>query len=237
MKKSIIVFMALLPCATLYSCGKETAESSKPESNKPIEININDYVSAEFTGFETVGHYTLDIDFEKMVKDFPTAFGLQENQITKPEIEKVEKKFLQNIECGLSMENVLNGQEVPIEWNLESLEYVENIYNVDLITDEKTFTVAGLNKLTETDPFICIDVKFINGELEVSYKPENGFSVGTPEFIQDEESKKIEKFKKGDKVIFTAKVLDSTDLSEINQKIAKSGWKITSLEKEYICEE
>lgn len=132
----------------------------------PKKVNLNDYVSVEFSGYDTVGtgrvvfdrdafleKYEGKIKFSKKAQDYGVAsdsfYGYSAAEM-----------FADFISVKLSESSRLtNGQEVTLVWNCDDLDFGE-VFNYDIKYKEETFTVEGLEPVEMFDPFENLNVSF-----------------------------------------------------------------------------
>lgn len=182
MKKKLITAAILLgvPFA-MAGCGRET-------------INLNDYITIEVDGYDTIGTAYFSFDSEKLIEDNKEAFGLDEESgfALLDVIDKIES----NIDGELDKTNNLsNGDKVTFKWDESGKETLEEKYKIRLKYSDKTMDVSGLEEAKEFNPFDYISVSFSgiapNGEanitvedsmpvsnLDVKADKKNGLCVG-----------------------------------------------------------
>ena len=150
----------------------------------PKKVNLNDYVTVEYEGYNTLGEAKVKIDeaaflekygdkikFSKKVKEY----GINTDNLygyTPAEI------FLDYVSVDLSQKtNLSNGQEITLTWNNTYLEFDE-VFNYGIKYKEETFVVEGLKEVELFDPFENIEVSFVGtepeGRVEIHQKDTSG---------------------------------------------------------------
>ena len=153
-------------------------------------INLNKFVTVEFTGYETVGKAHVEFDYEGFDKAFGKKLKLKKTDdvssamleaFIESSADVVELMCLEiadlDVESGLS-----NGDEVKLTWNIEEEELKElnKAFNYKFKFKDFTTKVSGLEEVELVDPFEGVEVIFSgvapNGRAEVvssSFNPEN----------------------------------------------------------------
>ena len=159
MKKKLIAVAALLAVPfAMTSCGRKT-------------INLNDYITIETEGYDTVGKAHYYFDSEQLIEDNLEVFGLDEESgfALLDVIDKVES----NLDGELDKtENISNGDRITFKWDESGKETLEEKYKISLKYGDKTLDVEGLEEAKTFNPFDHISVSFSgiapNGEATVS---------------------------------------------------------------------
>ncbi len=141
--------------------------------NAPKEIDVNDYVTVEFSGYETMGEAKVTFDSEEFFYDFSQVVKLSD---------KIQKEydmsglgdmydFFKNgafgamdlqtrMEYELSASTDLsNGDDVTLSWAID-VDYVQKHYGVKLLCDSQTLNVTGLEEVKPFNPFDDLDISF-----------------------------------------------------------------------------
>ncbi len=136
-------------------------------------VDLNDYLTVEFSGYDTVGRASVTFDREKFTKDFEDKLELDEKAVKKSkgrELLELYSYFSGEEYCDLFLEGCVsgkldktnkltNGDKVVYEWDCnddDALEY----FNVKLKYKDKEFKVEGLEKADTVNPFESIEVIF-----------------------------------------------------------------------------
>ncbi|MBR5371755.1 MAG: hypothetical protein IK130_06045 [Oscillospiraceae bacterium] len=139
--------MLSLCAASFTGCGSTT-------------INLNDYVTVAFEGYETVGTAKSTLDINKIIADHPEAFNLkaESGDVGKAAVELV----LSSAISGKLDKNsqLKNGETINWKWGMTSLQSVEEKYPVKFDYKDIPYTIAGLKEAEEFDPFENIKVTF-----------------------------------------------------------------------------
>lgn len=135
---------------TLTGCGKET-------------ININDYVTISFEGYDTVGESRIIFDFDKMIDEHPNAFNIDiESSVDRTYItNQTTSKIINHMHLD-ETEDLRNGDIINLTLSKDSSDVKEfcEKYSVKIeFTDIQT-TVEGLTPVEAINPFDYMDVSF-----------------------------------------------------------------------------
>ena len=139
----------------------------KPPEIETVRVNLNNYLSASFSGYEGQGTAEVTFDEESFVKDFAGKIVviedfLEEAKIRKPKEEEEEEKapdergvkaLLKEISFEASpLTDLKNSDTITVTWNIKP-EELEEVYNIHLVSSDTVFTVEGLTLIAEIDPF------------------------------------------------------------------------------------
>lgn len=129
-----------------------------------ITIDLNPYLLIEQTGNEYAGSFD-EIGFEKdyLGKIKYSSSSVREYGIS--DDEDVVHEFVKDCVNGSVNANaeLKNGDTVTYEWNCNT-DLAKEKYNVILVCENKSETVAGLLELQEVDPFEYIELEFYNDD-------------------------------------------------------------------------
>ncbi len=133
----------------------------------PKKVNLNDYVTVEFSGYDTVGHGKVVFDraafLEKYEGKIKFSKKAQEYGISSTGLYGYSpaEMFADFISVKLSQStNLSNGQEVTLVWNCDDLDFGE-VFNYDIKYKEKEYKVEGLEPVEMFDPFENLNVTFM----------------------------------------------------------------------------
>ena len=133
----------------------------------PKKVNLNNYVSVEFSGYDTVGTgrvvFDRDAFLEKYEGKIKFSKKAQDYGMTADSFYgySAAEMFADFISVKLSESSRLtNGQEVTLVWNCDDLDFGE-VFNYDIKYKEETFTVEGLEPVEMFDPFENLNVTFM----------------------------------------------------------------------------
>ena len=141
-------------------------------------INVNDYMTVEFTGYDSMGKATVTIDesfwedlynksrFEdksKVKKSFTSHYGPADYME-----EAVGKKISYDVDPEKKLSN---GDEVTVSWKIKA-DSIEKKYGVKVEYEDTSYTVEKLDELKEFDPFDGIEISYtgIEGDGKASIK-------------------------------------------------------------------
>lgn len=196
-------------------------------------INVNEYISVEFTGYDTVGQAEVKFDVDgfdaavmkaqgKKIKNNPDDYTW--NDLV--DLMSWEDYALaDSIETELDKsENLSNGDKVTVTITYD--ESAAKDAGVKLKVSEQSFTVDGLGKLQDVDPFEKLEVSYEGVAPSVSVVWENNASGDYLPYVNFEIEDAKDNYDLGDS--FTLKVVD--DYVE-NAKFY--GYHFTETEKTY----
>ncbi len=219
MNRKCTVFMtALCLCALFTGCGR-------------TKVNLNDYLSVDCDGYDTVGTASSNLDIEAMIKENPKAFGLTDSS-SEMDALSVQIQLEEAISGELDKTSDLsNGDSVQYHWEISNLAALQENYPVSFSYEDQTYPVENLEKAEEFDPFDNLQVTFTGtapyGQINMEVGSEN---VSNLVF----HANPYENLKNGDKVTITA---DSSSESSTLEEICIQAGKIpTCTEKEYTVE-
>lgn len=161
-KTTISLSCVLLLC----SCGKGNKENSVKDnessaiSTEPkVQINLKDYITVTFDGYDTAGRTkSYGLETERLIKENPTAFGISESDDSA--ISRVLKDVSNYFNITLDKYDLLsNGETVTFIWD-EKYKELSDKYNVEIDSNGTEITVEGLEELQEIDPFEVVQVEF-----------------------------------------------------------------------------
>ncbi len=124
-------------------------------------INLNDYVTVFFEGYDTVGRAVVEFDTDTFQSDYKG---------------KLPGSFSEDyLDWNLDKSSDLsNGDAILLTWDCED-ERVLSRYGYKLEYEDVSFTVSGLQEIKEFDPFEGIEVTFggisPNATAEVTGEP------------------------------------------------------------------
>ena len=151
MKKSLFIG------AVIFSLCVAGCSVLKPE---PQQIDLNDYLSYEFSGYDGEGVVQYSIDLDGIIEDHENLEGYTASAM----------KYL--VTGDWTHERTLsNGDSIRFEWSVYP-ETIEEEYNVDFIYENIEVTVDGLEEKPKIDPFDYMEVSYSgiapNGTISIS---------------------------------------------------------------------
>lgn len=136
---------------------------------KKTTVNLNDYITVSFTGYDTVGKATYEFDEKAFLEDFGDEIEMKKKKGDSDledvysllsEVSGAELMLYNCVDGGLDKTSKLsNGDTVKMEWNCQN-EIAKENFNVKLKYKEKEYKVEGLEKAKIVDPFENIEVTF-----------------------------------------------------------------------------
>lgn len=159
-------------------------------------VNLNNYVSVTFDGYDTRGR--AQFDFDK--KSFEEKYG------DKIKIENAEDSlllwmtpsevFFESLSYDLdNTDGLSNGDEVTLSWDINEKE-LKKAFGLTVKAEDKSFTVADLEEISTFDPFTGVEVSYSgiapNGSAYLEnypsdnglyYEIENGYNVSNGDTV------------------------------------------------------
>lgn len=208
-QKKLIIAIGLLSGALLTGCGEK-------------EINLEDYLSVTYSGPN--GYATANVDFDYL------SFGdaIAENS---------KNETMSLIEIGIAADNVTidndasenlsNNDTFTVTFNWDASKAKE--LGLKYIGKEKTYTVEGLEDVTEIDPFQDVTIEYSGtapaGKADVKNNSSDSF-LSTLRYS----ASKTSELSNGDKIVV------KIDTSDVEQKALENNYVLTQTEKEYVVE-
>lgn len=196
----------------------------------PRTIDLNKYVKADLSGYNTIGTIRCEWDKEALRKDFDGK--LKFNSDTNKEAALMEAfgedpiNYIDNYAKFrfTATDNLSNGDKVYLQWKCED-EKFEKIFNCKLKYSEMEFEVDGLEEIETFDPFQYLEVKEEGiapfGEVSLTVNHEKEFmqfidfnvydTNDKKEILSHEVWHKISHIKNGDTYYIMASLSCSTE--------------------------
>lgn len=147
------------------------------------KVNLNSYVDAEFSGYDTVGTADVEVDTDAIVKKYGKKIKgtsalkkyRKEEDITKDDMTDAEI-FAEMVEdaCYVDRTSYLsNGDKIEISWDKDDIKEIKKYFKVELQFKDFEVEVKDLDEAEEFDPFKDLEVTFQgvsgDGYAELSY--------------------------------------------------------------------
>lgn len=194
-------------------------------NNRTVEIDLTDYYSFEFDGYDTRGTVSYTFDYDAFYDDFDDKIKIYEGK--KERGYSVEETFIKDcFEGGVfdKSYDLTNGESVIFTIDFNSNKALSK-YHIKLETDTIQLTVEDLNLLQELDPFTDIEVTFSgiapNGYAEITNNSSDSYVKNMYFYISDNQG-----LSNGDTVVVTLG-------EDIDYYIDTYGIFLTATEKEY----
>jgi len=193
MRRILTIFLVFSILFTLNSCvsNKDTSKPSQKTTtkeelgnkdttaiiNSSAKINLNDYVSVNFDGYNLAGRASVIFDTEKFLLDHinDVSFNKKNMQVYKEVYGDTEKsaanEIVKHISVHLDKTNKLSNEDiVKLTWTIDK-EKIETYFVCDYAYTSETITVKGLKEAGTFNPFEDIEVSFSgtnsNGRADV----------------------------------------------------------------------
>lgn len=133
----------------------------------PKKIDMNDYVSVQFTGYDTIGNAQVVVDEIAFMEKYGDKIKFSKKAMENPEFSfysswgySPAEVYLDLVTTQLSQKNNLsNGQEVTLTWPCQD-DAFGDFFNYGLKCEEETYVVEGLQPVQMFDPFENIELQF-----------------------------------------------------------------------------
>lgn len=133
----------------------------------PKKIDMNDYVSVQFTGYDTIGTAQVVVDEIAFMEKYGDKIKFSRKAKENPEFSfysawgySPAEVYLDLVTTELSQRNNLsNGQEVTLTWPCQD-DAFGDFFNYGLKCEEETYVVEGLQAVQMFDPFENIELQY-----------------------------------------------------------------------------
>ena len=134
-------------------------------ANRITKIDLNEFASFEYSGYETVGQAKLDYDYEKLEEKYGKKIRFTNaGKIFFPDntpYEAFEKLLKTSARDGRVVGRKLsNGDEVEFKWSSALITSLESYFKVEIVEDKFTGKVSGLKEASKVDVFKDVEVEF-----------------------------------------------------------------------------
>jgi hypothetical protein len=131
-------------------------------STHKTKVNMSKYVTITYSGYNTVGKATADIDYDKLYNDYGSKIDSED------ELEYYTGQLLFYAVASGSLDKtngLSNGDKVTFTWDTdgdmaEVIEEFESKYKFNLVYKDVTGTVEGLEDADIYDPFESVTLNF-----------------------------------------------------------------------------
>ena len=157
--------------------------------NRKITIDLNEYTTAKFSGYDSVGRAEVSIDWKSIEQKYGDRIRLKTGQklqrsdrqdiisefddavlgkewadvLINDELKEDGIDILQDtVYTVLSREDHLsNGEQIELTWEMdeEALDLLDEYTNLTLTFSDMTFTAEGLEAVAKFDPFAVVSLK------------------------------------------------------------------------------
>lgn len=214
----VVAFIILIAVASLWKNAKK-------------KVDLNECIAVEFSGYDTVGTASANINENQFISAIQKAQGKKISNTNDYSIEDLASNFASyQLEDSIKMnvtpsEGLKNGDEVTLKITFDENVAKEN--GIKFIAKEQKIKVNGLDELQEIDPFSDLEVTFSgiapNVTVSINNKSHNDY-LSYMDYTVD----KSEKINIGDTITIHADI-DANDALQ-------NGYIFTSTSKEYTCE-
>lgn len=210
--------------------------------NRKVTIDLNDYITVEYKGYDTVGTAVAYWDMDTLKEDYGDKIRINEKEVEK--YNEDHKRISDNnpfqsmidlcVVGGLDKNSDLtNGENINYIWYCD-VELAEKLFYCKLKCEDKEYTVEGLEEVGQIDPFENLSVTYDGispvGKVKCNSISTNGAYGNisyTVTYPQDDEEENV---KNGDEITITAKVKNTKEF------IKEYGVELSTTQKTYTVE-
>jgi hypothetical protein len=202
------------------------------------KINLQDYTTVTFSGYDKYGEAVLDFDYSKLLADFSDAAGVDNVDDIQSLTDLVDKDnasdYVQiaSLFDKLSYEldktsDLQNGDTVTVKYTFDN--DVAKKFGVKFKGEDMKFKVEGLDEIREVDPFENVSVEFSGTSPNASVTCQNNSKEDgiSSLYFQAEPSSGIAI---GDKITVSVQYDEQSFIKNY-------GCVLTETSKEYTCED
>lgn len=205
------------------------------------KINLADYITVNYYGYDAFGTADISFDYEKFYGDLQKKSRKLKTAANTNNIDSLDDilsvldstnisaygDLCSDLEWKLDKsDNLSNGDTVNVSFSFNNEKAKK--YGIKYIGKTEKYTVDGLEEITELDPFADISLEFSGTSPNVSVSLNNNSSNETVQALNFDISPNSN-IKKGDTVTVNVEN-DETSLLE------NYGCKLTSTSKEFTCD-
>ena len=136
---------AVAGCSNSSGSRRDKDDEEEEEEEDESVLDVEDYFSCSFDGYDGYGSIVFDVDYASMIDDFEALESMTEGRLA----QKITPVY--DGEGTLS-----NGDIVTVSWVLD----VDSIDDLEIEADDIEVTVSGLEEIPEFDPFDYLEVTF-----------------------------------------------------------------------------
>ncbi len=193
-------------------------------------INLNDYLTVKYGGYDTVGTASFQFDAERMVEENKEYFADENGEFTISGLYTLAEE----IDGELSeTKNLTNGDVIEFVWADIDVDKLREEYGVKFSFKNEEHTIEGLEQAKEFDPFKYVTITYDGtapygrAVINVDYGTDD--VPARFDFVADKNTN----LRNGD----TIKVSISAGTFEtLSDLCIREGFKLTGNEKEYTVE-
>lgn len=155
MRKFFCLFLCVMLILPIVGCSKDS-----------VKINLNDYVTVEFDGYNLAGYASAKFDKEQFLLDHinDISFNTENVQVYRELYGNADNSAANAILRWISVSvktngKLSNGNTVTIEWNIDK-EKLNTYFVWDYTCASQAYTVEGLKDAETFDPFENVKVAF-----------------------------------------------------------------------------
>jgi hypothetical protein len=191
-------------------------------------VNINEYITVEYSGYDSVGTAKYVIDKDGLSQALLKAQGKSDSQalLAGYGLDDSYSTLMEYVEISLDKrEDLSNGDKVQVKISCNQI--AESVLGIKLVYKDMEVTVEGLEATKNVDPFENVEVTFSGVSPKATAKVSNN---STDSYLKELSFKvsKTSGIKIGDTITVTMNVDEKT--------AAKEGYVFSQTSKTYKCE-
>ena len=135
--------------------------------NRSTKIDLNEFTSFEYSGYDTVGKGVVKFDFDKFEEKYGKAIRFtSEGKIAYGDDTPYEafkdrlNKYVRTYGSNVRYKNLSNGDKVEFEWRDSLIMELTTFYKVEITETSFTDTVKGLKEAKTVDIFEGVEVQY-----------------------------------------------------------------------------
>lgn len=121
---------------------------------RPTTIVLDNYITVEYSGYNSLGTAEIVVDYDKMIDDMS-------EKLDKSEIKKLTKGIMEDEKLTFTLdtaEDLSNGDTVKLDVSIKRSFFEK--YKLELEINNKKFEVSGLTELIELSPFEVLEITY-----------------------------------------------------------------------------
>lgn len=203
----------------------------KAEGLEEVEtINLEDYLTAEFRGYNGAGELSVSIDYEKLSADLSEKIPDKRNDLTLQEVvSQIESYISYYFDLdGEKTSGISNGDEIRIFAETEESQPYISVVGFEVKSGEKNVTAEGLEEPQEVDLMDILNISFSGICPSIDVEKELDMEHPLYNYLDEDSYYEIP-------YEISAQNGDTLDITlEYDEEAAlRAGYKVTNNEKSY----
>lgn len=183
------------------------------KKNWKYTVNLNDFISVEYSGYDSVGTASFSFD-EKKFNDKYSGKIKELDADRDDDDMNIGEEFSDYVEYCFTdyQEGLSNGEEIKLSWSDVPEDEICERFNCKVKYEDMSFTVENLKEVTKADPFEKVEVTFegISPNGRVNITNNNTEPLSDLNFMAD----KTRELSNGDEIVIKAQQYYGGDINE-----------------------